>query len=76
MEAGKFAELEAKVARLIEEHAALKSERLKLEDAVHQKELEIRGLKEKLLELRRDREEARGRIDRVLGHLARLDLKA
>jgi len=70
-ETDKFEILEEKITQLVEAYGSLTNEKTAMGEKLAQKELEIRGLMEKVARLSKERETAR---EKVKGLLNRLDI--
>jgi chromosome segregation ATPase len=67
-------QLEAKVNQLLERHESVKKEKELAERRLQQKEIEWHQLKGQLRQYERERSEIREKLEKILGHIERLDL--
>ena len=64
--------LEARIDRLLEAHARVCEEKAEVERKLKEREEEFHHLRGEILRYRREREEIRQRLDRILGHFQKL----
>jgi len=69
-----FDQLEAKLARLLDNHQKVKQEKESAEKLLKEKEAESNMLKGRIQQYEKERNEMRDRLERILGHFERLDL--
>lgn len=66
-----LARLEEFVDTLLNRHAQLKADTIALQRGLHERENEIRGLKQEIEQLTAERQEIGGRVARLLGRIER-----
>ena len=71
-EIDKFAVLEERIAQLVEAYTSLSSEKVALGKKLAQKEMEVKGLAEKVTRLSQEREAVRERVEGLLNRLDRV----
>lgn len=67
-------QLEARINQLLERHEKVKREKELAERRLQQKESEWHQLRGQLRQYERERVEIRDRLEKILGHIDRLDL--
>jgi chromosome segregation ATPase len=67
-------QLEARINQLLERHESVKKEKELAERRLQQREIEWHQLKGQLRQYERERSEIREKLEKILGHIERLDL--
>lgn len=67
-------QLELKINRLLEKHERMRKEKELAEKKLQEKEGEWHQLRGQLRQYERERTEIREKLERILGHFARLDV--
>ena len=74
MELEDIASLEARIHRLLDQHAKVKREKETVEKRLQERESEFHQLRGRIRHFERERTEILERLERILGDLGRLDL--
>lgn len=67
-------QLEARINQLLERHESVKKEKELAERRFQQREIEWHQLKGQLRQYERERSEIREKLEKILGHIERLNL--